>query len=67
MITWLGFVYFSEPLINQVISKERESIRFGMQDLLGLEIEFEGVRTNYIINNYIDLRPTLVFDKMSLK
>ena len=67
MITWLGFVYFSEPLINRVISKERESIRSGMQDLLGLEIEFEGVRTNYIIDNYINLRPTLVFDKMSLK
>ena len=67
MITWLGFVYFSEPLINRVISKERESIRSGMQDLLGLEIEFEGVRTNYIIDNYINLRPSLVFDKMSLK
>ena len=67
MITWLGFVYFSEPLINRVISKERESIRSGMQDLLGLEIEFEGVRTNYIIDNYINMRPSLVFDKMSLK
>ena len=64
---WLAFVYFSEPSINRVISKERESIRSGMQDLLGLEIEFEGVRTNYIIDNYINLRPSLVFDKMSLK
>ena len=64
---WLAFVYFSEPLINRAINKERELIRIGMEDLLGLEIQFDGVRVDYIIDNYIDLRPSLVFDQISLK
>ena len=64
---WLAFVYFSEPSINRVIYKERESVRIGMQDLLGLEIQFDGVGVNYIIDNYINLRPTLIFDQISLK
>ncbi len=64
---WLAFVYFSEPLINRAINKERELIRIGMEDLLGLEIQFDGVRVDYIIDNYINLRPSLVFDQISLK
>ena len=64
---WLAFVYFSEPSINRVIYKERESVRIGMQDLLGLEIQFDGVGVNYTIDNYINLSPTLVFDQISLK
>ena len=64
---WLAFVYFSEPSINRVINKERESVRIGMQDLLGLEIQFDGVGVNYTIDNYINLRPTLIFDQISLK
>ena len=64
---WLAFVYFSEPLINRAINKERELIRIGMEDLLGLEIQFDGVRVDYIIDNYINLTPSLVFDQISLK
>ncbi|MBO56047.1 MAG: hypothetical protein CL886_10345 [Dehalococcoidia bacterium] len=64
---WLAFVHFSEPLINRVINKERESIKVAMQDLLDLEIQFDAVQINYIIDNYINLRPSLVFDQISLK
>jgi len=66
-VVWLSFIYYSEPLINQIIAKEREFIRTSMQDLLGLEIQFENVEMNYTIQSYIILRPILSFRQIVLK
>ena len=64
---WLTVLYQTEAMINRVLSQEKDSIRLGIQKQLSLDVRFESVRIDYSIEDYVKLKPRLIFRNFSTR
>ncbi|HIF18872.1 MAG TPA: hypothetical protein EYQ72_00120, partial [Gammaproteobacteria bacterium] len=64
---WLIALYQTETMINRVLNQEKDSIRLEIQKQLSLDIRFESIHIDYSIENYVELRPRLIFRNFSTR
>ena len=64
---WLIVLYQTETMINKVLNQEKDSIRLEIQKQLSLDIRFESVRIDYSIEDYVKLKPRLIFRNFSTR
>ena len=64
---WLIVLYQTETMINRALNQEKDSIRLVIQKQLSLDIRFESIHIDYSIEDYVKLRPRLIFRNFSTR
>ncbi|SVA56916.1 uncharacterized protein METZ01_LOCUS109770 [marine metagenome] len=64
---WLIVLYQTETIVNRLLNQEKDSIRLEIEKQLSLDIGFESIRIDYSIEDYVKLKPRLIFTNFSTR
>ena len=63
---WLIVLYQTETLVNKVLNQEKDSIKLGIEKQLSMSISFESIRIDYTKEDYVKVKPRLIFNDSTI-